>query len=223
MQVLMDISRLKDIRYLAPLIIIGIVGYTVGMYNLVQKGASKQYSLSSEDLRQAASEYDVAIVFGGGLNDGKPLPLLAERLETAKKLIDDGLVRKVILSGDNRTLDYNEPIAMYNYLIEKGVAPSFLQLDQAGRSTYETCERAAKIFNLKRAILVSETTHLTRASYLCQHFGIETIGVKSEGATATALYASQSWREILARNKAVFNIYIRGEQTVLGEPIDLQL
>lgn len=219
----MDLSKLKDIRYLAPLIIIGVVCYTIGAYNLVQQGASKQYSLSNENLRLAARDYDVAIVFGGGVYEGEPLPLLAERLETAKKLIDEGLVRKVILSGDNRTLDYNEPIAMYNYLIEKDVAPSFLQLDQAGRSTYETCERAAKIFNLERAILVSETTHLTRASYLCQHFGVETIGVKSEGATATALYASQSWREVLARNKAVFNVYIRGEQTILGEAIDLQL
>jgi vancomycin permeability regulator SanA len=189
----------------------------------VHFGAGRLYTLSDPALETASENIQVAIVFGGGARNGKPLPLLAERLDTAKSILDRGYVDKLILSGDNRTLDYNEPIAMYDYLVSKGVSPDALQLDQAGRSTYETCERAKKIFNLTKAILVSEATHLPRATYLCKSFGVDAIGVISEGRTATGLYSSQRWREIFARDKALFNVYFIGERTVLGDPIDLQL
>lgn len=200
-----------------------VLVYTFSAYFIVQAGSGTLYSVTDPQLESARNEFTVGIVFGGGLRNGKPLPLLEERLDTSKKLLDAGYVKKLILSGDNRTEDYNEPIAMYNYLVAKGVNPDVLQLDQAGRSTYETCERAKKIFHLSKAILVSEATHLPRASYLCKSFAVDTIGVKSEGKTAQGLYKSQRWREILARDKALFNVYFIGEKTVLGEPIDLGL
>jgi vancomycin permeability regulator SanA len=33
------------------------------------------------------------------------------------------------------------------------------------------------------------------------------------------LRLGQRWREVLARNKAILNVYIIGEETVLGDPI----
>lgn len=219
----MTLTHAKHLHLLLVGLFCAILTYTLFAYTLVHFGAGKLYTLSDPSLETASEKIDVAIVFGGGVRNGKPLPLLAERLDTAKIILDRGYVKKLILSGDNRTLDYNEPIAMYDYLVSKGASPDALQLDQAGRSTYETCERARKIFNLAKAVLVSEATHLPRATYLCKSFGIDVIGVKSEGRTAAGLYSSQRWREIFARDKALFNVYFIGEQTVLGEPIDLQL
>ena len=163
----------------------------------------------------------VAVVFGGGVTETGPLPLLKDRLDTAKKLYDSGKVSKILLSGDNRFLDYNEPTVMYNYMVSLGVDSSALQVDFAGRSTYETCERAVKIFGLKKAILVSESTHLPRAIYLCRHFGLEAYGYASDGQAASGLQIGQRWREALARNKAIFNTYIIGEKTILGDPINI--
>jgi vancomycin permeability regulator SanA len=162
----------------------------------------------------------VGIVFGGGVSDTEPLPLLKDRLDTAKQLLDNNEVDKLILSGDNRTLDYNEPAIMTRYLIQKGVSEEQIQQDFAGRSTYETCERAKRIFGLDEAILISERTHLPRAIYLCRSFDIKTYGIASDGEAASGLQIGQRWREVLASNKAIFNTYIAGEQTVLGEPID---
>jgi SanA protein len=55
----------------------------------------------------------VAIVFGAGLwRDGTPTPVLRDRVETAANLYFDGKVEKLLMSGDNRYVDYNEPEAM---------------------------------------------------------------------------------------------------------------
>ena len=198
-----------------------IVTFMAASYVIIQKNTQDIYGIESATLMIEAETIDVGIVFGGGINDDGPRPLLQDRLDTAKELYDLGKVSKLILSGDNRTLDYNEPAAMFDYLTERGVPEESLQVDFAGRSTYETCERANKVFGVNRAILISESTHLARAIYLCEHFGIESYGLKSDGEASSGLRVGQRWREVLARSKAIINAYIIGEQTVLGDPIEL--
>lgn len=162
----------------------------------------------------------VGLVFGGGVDNGKPRPLLQDRLDTAATLLAEGRVRKLIVSGDNRVVSYNEPQAMKDYLInEKRVAAQDIQLDNAGRSTYETCERASKIFSLKKVVLISESTHLPRAIYTCRSFGVEAFGFRSDGQSASGMMVGQRFREVLARTKATLNIYFIGEETILGKKI----
>lgn len=197
----------------AALIVVGVA------INYVYIGSFSKYMRSGDRLPDTIS---VGIVLGGGIQDGKPRPLLKDRLETASRLLEQGKVRKLILSGDNRFNHYNEPQVMKNYLVrEKGVDPEKLQLDNAGRSTYETCERAKEIFDLDTTILISESTHLPRAIYLCRSFGIEAYGHKSDGQSSAGLRIGQNFREIMARTKATLNIYIIGENTVLGDKIRL--
>ncbi len=177
-------------------------------------GSYGKYILRPEDNRHVA----VGLVLGAGITkSGKPFRELQARLDAAAAALNDGHVDKLILSGDNRFKDYSEPDAMINYLVQtKGIAASKLQADYAGRSTYESCERAAKIFGLKETIIYSAGSHLPRAIYLCRHFGITSYGVSS------GVEADNSGRhELLARVKAVFNIYIIGERTVLGHSINL--
>ena len=164
----------------------------------------------------------IGIVFGGGVSKDAPLPLVADRLNAGYKLLENGYIEKLIVSGDNRSLDYNEPTVMKKYLVDNfGVDPSLIQEDFAGRSTYETCERASKIFNVKSAYLLSEDVHLPRAIYLCRHFSLNAFGYASNASAASGLQIGQRWREIWARDKAVFNVNIIGESTILGDPIAL--
>lgn len=165
---------------------------------------------------------DVAVVLGGGIENGKPRPLLRDRLIAAAELYKDGEIKKILVSGDNRFDAYNEPKVMSDYLVkEQGIPADAIVADNAGRSTYETCERAKKIFGLEKAVLISESTHLPRAIYLCRHFGIEAVGKASDGESSSGLRAGQRWREFLARTKASLNVYIIGEQTILGDKIKL--
>ena len=98
-----------------------------------------------------------AVVFGAGLTrTGEPTAILKDRVETAAKLYFEGKVQKLLMSGDNRTLDHNEPEAMRQYAIRLGVPSSAIVLDYAGRRTYDTCYRAKAIFGLDSALLVTQ-------------------------------------------------------------------
>lgn len=176
--------------------------------------ADNKYVLKPSDLHHER----IGIVLGAGITkDNKPFRELQARLDAAAKAIDANQVDKLLLSGDNRFKKYNEPDAMINYLTEvKHISRNKLQPDYAGRSTYESCERAAKVFGLQKAIIISAPTHLPRAIYLCRHFGIEAYGLSSE------LDANNgSRRELQANVKAVFNLYIHGENTVLGPRVKI--
>ncbi len=168
----------------------------------------ERFILSGRDTKHT----EVGIVLGAGITrDGKPYNELRARLDTAAAAINNGIVERLILSGDNRFNDYNEPEAMMKYLVgSKGIPADKLQPDYAGRSTYESCERAAKAFNIKEAIIISAGSHLPRAIYLCRHFNVQAYGISS-GVEAN----NSTRRELLARVKAVYNTNVMGERTML--------
>jgi vancomycin permeability regulator SanA len=212
-------------KIILPLVLLAfglILTFMIASYASIGRESDRVFEVKSKELEDVAKNINIGIVFGGGVTDNEPRPLLKERLDTAKELLDNSTVNFLILSGDNRTLNYNEPAVMYDYLVnDLGVDPDKLQMDFAGRSTYETCERASKIFGVQEAILVSESTHLPRAAYLCRHFGIDAYGAKSDGEASSGLRVGQRWREILARSKAILNVYFIGENTILGDPIKI--
>lgn len=168
---------------------------------------------------KSAQHAKVGIVLGAGVTrDGKPFKELRARLDVAAAALHAGKVDRLILSGDNRFKNYNEPDAMVDYMVNtKHIPASKLQPDYAGRSTYESCERASRIFGLKKTIVFSVQSHLPRAIYLCRHFGIETYGIASHVEAN-----NQVRREAMARVKALINVYINGEPTVLGERITIK-
>lgn len=178
-----------------------------------QTTAEKRLSATIRD-----KDITAGIVLGSGITkDGKPFRELQSRLDTAAEALNDGYVDKLVLSGDNRFPGYNEPKAMLDYLVQKrGIDLAKLQPDYAGRSTYESCERASKVFQLKEAVIFSAGSHLPRAIYLCRSFGIDSYGIASPAEANNAMR-----REAVARVKALYNVHIDGERTILGQPIKL--
>lgn len=161
----------------------------------------------------------VAIVFGAGVSpSGRPSPVLAARVESAFDLYQAGKVRKLLLTGDNRFIWYNEPGAMADYLAERGVPRSDLVLDYAGRRTYDSCYRARHIFGVEEAILVTQNYHLDRALFTCNGLGIEAIGLASN-RTGAGLF---NWlRELPAMAVAWWDVYIRRPLPVMGDPLPI--
>lgn len=206
----------KPTVVILTLIALGIIFSTI---NYVIVGQYIKYITNSSDIKGSPV---VGVVMGGGIKDDKPRPLLKDRLDISAKLLNDGKVRMLLVSGDNRFVHYNEPKVMKEYLVkEKNIKPELIQEDYAGRSTYETCERAKKIYGLNKAVFISESTHLPRVMYLCRSFGIETYGVASDGRSSAGLRVGQRFREFQARTKAVLNVYVIGERTILGDKIQL--
>jgi SanA protein len=161
----------------------------------------------------------VAIVFGAGLRrDGSPTPVLKDRVATASELYFAGKVDKLLMSGDNRFVDYNEPGGMKNFAVDLGVPAEDIVLDYAGRRTYDTCYRASEIFQVDQALLVTQSFHLPRAIYTCRMLGVDARGVNAD----RRVYDQRSrtyWniREIPAAFVALLQVHLTRPEPVLGE------
>lgn len=141
----------------------------------------------------------VALVFGAGLNrDGTPSDALADRVQTALELYQAGKVQKILMSGDNGSTDYDEVSSMKRYAVAQGVPADDVVLDYAGFRTYDSCYRAQAIFGVREVIAVSQSFHLPRIVYICQAFGIKTVGV---AANKQRYRYENAWgrREFIAR------------------------
>ncbi len=167
-----------------------------------------------------APEREAAIVFGAGLyRNGEPTPVLQDRVATAVRLYLSGKVRVILLSGDNRSIYYNEPEAMRRYALQLGAPPGALVLDYAGLRTYDTCYRARTIFGVHSAILVTQRFHLSRALYLCRQLGVDAAGVPADNQYYRKI-ARACWqlRETLATPVAVWEVHVTHPQPILGRP-----
>ncbi len=201
------------ILYLFLLIIIILIG--APRIIMVQQAEKKIYSI--DDVTPARA----AVVFGAGLTtSGGPTTVLKDRVETAVLLYQSGKVEKVLMSGDNRFLNYNEPGAMKDYALELGMPEEDIVLDYAGRRTYDTCFRARDIFLLDDVILVTQQFQLSRALYTCKILGLESVGVSAD----LRPYREEGYwniREIPACLNAFIQVHLTQPEPVLGdqEPI----
>jgi SanA protein len=148
--------------------------------------------------------------------------LLADRVTAAANLYFAGKVEKLLMSGDNRFVNYNEPEAMRQKALALGVPEEAIVLDYAGRRSYDTCYRAKAIFKVDQAILVTQAFHMPRVLYTCNRLGVDAIGVEAD----LRVYRKSSllyWnaRELLATLAALWDVNIGHPVPILGqqEPI----
>lgn len=170
-----------------------------------------------------ASPRPIAIVFGAGIRtDGQLSPMLRDRMDAAIRLYQSGTVRKILVSGDNSAANYNEPGRMYDYAVARGIPPEAVTRDYAGRRTYDTCYRAAEIFGVKEAVLVTQRFHLPRALFTCRSFGIDAEGVAAD----PRIYLSNGYyrlRDAFATVRAWLDVTILRPLPILGPAIDIGL
>jgi len=205
------------------LIVFRILIWIVISVGVISAFARLYVILSTRVLIQPEEKTDArraAIVFGAGLRrDGTPTAVLRDRVETAVRLYQDGKVEKILMSGDNRFVELNEPGSMREYAIALGVPAEDIVLDYAGRRTYDTCFRAKAIFGLDQALLVTQQFHLPRAIYTCRSIGMDVVGVPATGRNyrkSSIIY----WelREIPATFMSLIENHITHPLPVLGEP-----
>ena len=206
---------LKVLSYLLLLIL--VVGSVV---LLVPRLITAIYATPRIYNSEKAPSRPVAIVFGAGLwRDGSPTPVLRDRVATAASLYFAGKVEKLLMSGDNRFVNYNEPAAMRAFALELGIPDQAIVLDYAGRRTYDTCYRARDIFGVRQAILITQSFHLPRAIFLCQAMGVSAVGVPADlrqYRRSSLIY--WNLRELPATLTALWQAFITRPQPVLGKP-----
>ena len=168
------------------------------------------------------ADQPVAIVFGAAVYGDRPSPMLYDRVASAVDLYQAGRVRKLLMSGDNRTAGYNEPRVMRDVALSLGVPVQDIVLDYAGRSTYDTCYRARDIFGVRNAIVVTQRFHLDRALLICSSLGVDSAGYIADRRPYRNLWWNEL-REIPATLKALTELFITRPLPVLGEKIDIDI
>jgi vancomycin permeability regulator SanA len=182
----------KWLKRLGLVVFVFVVGI-FGVYWTVQhKFDDKIFSV------ETAPQEDVAVVFGAGLKfKDWPGDFLRDRILIALELYKEGKVGKIMMSGDSADLSHDEVRAMVNFAVTQGIGEENLILDPLGLSTLDTCVRLKNVFNIDRAVLVTQSAHLGRAMYVCNKTGVDAVGVASDLSASSGMWKFRT-REFFA-------------------------
>lgn len=154
--------------------------------------------------------------------DGHANPYFTHRMQAAAALYHAGKVKDLVLSGDNRRDDYNEPEAMQQALMALDVPEAHLYLDFAGLRTLDSVLRMAHVFGQENFIIVSQAFHNERAVYLANQHGLNTYAYNAPKVAITAFAFRTFVREKLARVKVVMDVWLDKQPRHLGTPVRIQ-
>ena len=154
-------------------------------------------------------ERKIALVLGTSkrLVDGTPNPFFHHRIKKAAELYKKGKVKHFILSGDNETRYYNEPLDMKKALINLGVPEKAITLDYAGLRTLDSIVRCKEVFGQDEVIIITQKFHIYRALFISQFFQLDALGLEADGVPV-GQSIKVVIRELLARPKAIIDLYV---------------
>ena len=156
------------------------------------------------------------------LKSGKLNPYFQYRMKAAAHLYFHKKVKYLLVSGDNRRMDYNEPVLMRKALIKLGVPSDHIIIDYAGFRTLDSVVRSKEVFGQNKISVISQKFQNRRAVFIARKSGIEAIAFNTKDVEHKSNFKIHL-REIFARVKAVVDIYVLKTQPYfLGEPIIIE-
>ena len=161
---------------------------------------------------------EVALVLGASVYRGKPSPVLAERADVAVALYRANKVSKILVTGDNGALSYDEVTPVRKYLLGAGIPSQDIFLDHAGFDTYSSMYRAREVFLARSLTIVTQDFHLPRALWIARRLGLDAYGIVAAGGENSR---SDYVREIPAAIKALLNVLTDRQPKYLGPTIPL--
>lgn len=163
----------------------------------------------------------VALVLGTSqyLADGRTNLYFEYRIKAAAQLYKAGKVQYVIVSGDNKAHNYNEPRAMKRALVKLGIPEEKIYLDYAGFRTLDSVVRAREIFGQDKYVIVSQPFHNKRAVFIARRRGMEPVAYNAKDVELHSGFKTQV-REKFARVKVFLDLYVLQKQPYfLGEKV----
>lgn len=206
---------IKSFKYIISILFILI--FLLFIINLIVTHEASKYIL---DKNSSIPKVDAVIIPGAFVySSGKVSDILKDRLDTALELMKNNKDLKIIVTGDHGDPNYDEVNAMRNYLEQRGIPTANIFMDHAGFSTYESIYRAKEIFDVNKAVIVTQDYHLKRAVYIARKKGIEAYGVTADKHVYVEIKKYQV-RESFAICKDFFLVNVlRIEPKFLGDKI----
>jgi SanA protein len=105
------------------------------------------------------------------------------RIDAAEQLYRAGKIEKILISGDENSLDgVNETECMRDSLVARGVPASAIVLDGKGYRTICSVINANKLYGLKSFTIISQKFHNERAIYQAEHLGLDIENIQAYNA-----------------------------------------
>lgn len=146
---------------------------------------------------------DAIIVLGAAQYDGRPSPVLQDRLDHALDLYERRLARVIVVTGGRQEGDrFTEATTGYNYLRDRGVPDAALLKEVGGRNSYESLHAAALFLGeqaLTRVVLVTDGYHAYRVGEIAGSLGLSA----SVSPTETRLSRGSELRQMVRETAAV--------------------
>lgn len=164
-------------------------------------------------------DHRMALVLGTSYRSvgGGPNPFFQKRIEMAAMLYAMGKIDHFILSGDNSTRYYNEPVEMKKALIRQGVPASAITLDYAGLRTLDSVVRSKKVFGQNKITIITQPFHSYRALFISRYYDMDAVAMVADDPELDKTFKVRL-REYLARTKAVLDLYVfKTDPRFLGE------
>lgn len=187
---------------LSMLAFIAISFFAINFYVLSFSNINYYY-----DVDGLEKNYVWLVFWASVIRNNTPSDILKDRLKVAYKAYESWKIEKIIVSGDNSYMNYNEPLTMKRYLVELWVDDDDIYLDYAWFDTYDSLYRAKNIFWVDSIVLFTQDFHLKRAMYISKKLWIKTYWVE----TNLQKYQKGDYynrRELMARIKAFLEVEV---------------
>jgi SanA protein len=199
------------------------LGIRLALLGVVAAAAANAWVLLAGREEGRPARADAALVLGASVRpDGRPSPILADRIAAAAALYREGRVRKVLVSGDNAGDHYDEPGTMRRELVRLGVPGRDVFEDHAGFDTWDSAQRARRVFGARSVIVVTQRFHMARAVFAARRAGLEAAGAEADPHGLSGVTTRLQAREALARVKVAVDALRGAQPRFLGRRIALQ-
>jgi SanA protein len=177
------------------------------------------------DVTSVAAEVphaQAALVLGAQvLPSGRPSDMLVDRVKAAEDLYRAGRVDKLLLSGDHSRVDYDEVGTMRRMMLADGIPAADIFTDHAGFDTWDSAQRAKRVFDVQSAVVVTQGFHMARALYEARHAGLQASGFLADRRNYGRVMPRLKAREALARVKAFGDVLTDASPKFLGAQIPI--
>lgn len=200
----------------ALLAILGCITVLVIQHAVVQCARGKTY----EDPMRISGQH-VGLVFGcDDRFQNRENLYFMYRMDAAAALWHQGKLRCLIVSGDNRSAQYNEPRKMKNALIARGVPAEKIVCDYAGLRTLDSVLRCQAVFGANQCLFISQRFQNERAIYIAEAHGMDVIGFNAKDVSGAGGRKTK-WREFAARLMMWLDVHVLDTKPRHGGPREL--
>lgn len=138
------------------------------------------------------------------------------RIDAAEELYKAGKIEKILISGDENSLDgVNETECMRDSLMARGVPANAIILDGKGYRTIYSVININKVYGLKSFTIISQKFHNERAIYQAEHLGLDVENIQAYNAKdpkSRRAYLT-TIREYFARVKMFMDLITYNDKT----------